>query len=138
MKRKFFLGLFIVCLAVGTTLFCGCSKTKPVILFNKEPINQTTVQAATNQFELGETTHYVLFNPQGFKSPYLRMQIIKKNTQTQNWGFDLYRAQDIKVDDTKKFYIDSVKMSQRGFYIVSFYYLSDIVHPIARATFTVK
>ena len=134
MKRK---GFLIAVMMFFALLFCGCDKVQPIILFNKEPINTTTVQAATNSFELGETTHYVLYVPKGFESPYLRMQIVKKNTKTKNWGFDVYRAQNLKIDDTKNYYIDSMKMSQSGFYIVSFFYLSDLVHPIARATFTV-
>lgn len=135
MKYERFL---IVILMFSFVFLCGCDRTQPRVLFNKQPINEKTIQASTNLFEAEDTIHYVLLMPNGFKSPYLRMQIIKKNTKTQNWGFDVYRGENIKVDDSKKFYIDKIKLSQPGFYIVSFYYLSDLVHPITRATFTVK
>ncbi len=128
-----YLGIFFV---LG--FVCACDKEKAVILFNKQPINTTTIQSPTNLFELGQTTHYVIFNPKGFDSPYLRMQIIKKNTKTQNWGFEVYRAQNMKIDTSKKYYIDKIKMSAPGFYIVSVYYLSDLNRPIVRSSFTVK
>ena len=140
MKIKSFLNfilLFFV-LFFGVCQLSVYAKAKSVILFNKEPINTTTIQASTNLFELGDTTHYVLYVPKGFKSPYLRMQIVKKDTKTMNWGYSINRAQNIKIDTSKNYYIDSVKMSQPGFYIVSFYYLNDLVHPISRANFTVK
>ena len=131
-------GLLAICIVFVCFILCGCDREKPVMLFNNQPINTTTVQAPINVFELGETTHYVIFNPKGFDSPYLRLQIIKKNTKVQNWGYGLYRSQDIKIDKSKKFYIDSIKISQSGFYIVTVYYLSDLTRPIVRATFTVK
>ena len=139
MKNKLFLNILLF----SVLFFCVClpcfsARSKSVILFNKEPINTTTIQASNNIFELGDTTHYVLYVPKGFKSPYLRMQIIKKDTKTMNWGYSISHAQNLKVDTTKKYYIDSVKMSQTGLYIVSFYYLSDLLHPISRANFTVK
>lgn len=124
----FFLSLFM----------CGCDKEKPVILFNNQPINSVTVQAPTNLFESGETTHYVIFNPKGFTSPYLRVQFIKKETKTQNWGFSIYRTADVKADTSKKYYIDYVKITKPGTYWVSVYYLSDLNRPIVQGSFTVK
>ncbi len=135
MILKRFLCLIIILVSF---FLCGCDKRKPVILFNNQPINSVTVQAPTNMFELGETTHYVIFNPAGFDSPYLRLQIIKKDTKTQNWGFKLYRAQDLKIDTSKNFYIDYIKIHQAGTYIVSVYYLNDLNRPIVRGLFKVK
>ena len=132
--KKFF--IFIL-LTLGLFL-CGCDNEKVVLLFNNQPINEKTVQAPVKYFELGETTHFVVFNPKGFESPYLRMQIIKKETKTQNWGFEVYTARDIKIDATKNFFIDKVKMHKSGTYIMSIYYLNDLNRPLVREIFVVK
>lgn len=133
--KKFLKILFIMALTIP--LF-GCSKEKAVILFNKQPINTTTINTPTNLFELGETTHYVIYNPKGFKYAYLRLQVLKKDKKVQNWGYKIHVAKNLKIDTTKNYYIDEMKLSQKGFYIVSVYYLKDLVHPIVRASFEVK
>lgn len=129
--------LFLLCFVL-VFVVCGCEKEKPLVLFNNQQINTTTVQSPVDYFELGETTHFVVFNPKGFESPYLRLQIIKKDTKTQNWGFKIAVSKDVKIDNSKKFYIDSVNISQSGTYILSLFYLNDLNRPIVRGMFVVK
>lgn len=119
-------------------LTCGCNKNAPLLLFNNQEINTVTIKSPVTIFELGETVHYVILNPKGFTSPYLRIQLIKKETKTQNWGFKIYTSKNVKIDTTKKFYIDSLKLYKSGSYIMSVYYLDDLQRPIVRATFVVK
>ena len=135
MKIKYFLSLLVL---FCTMFLCGCDKEKAVILFNNQPINSQTVYAPVDFFEVGETTHFVIFNPKGFESPYLRLQIIKKETKTKNWGFKIYTSKNLKIDDTKNYYIDSFKLEKAGTYIVSVFYLSDLNRPIVRGIFTIK
>lgn len=134
MLKKFFLFLFL-----GLILFvCGCDNETPIVLFNNQPINKVTVHSPVDFFELGETTHFVVFNPKGFESPYLRMQLIKKDTKVQNWGFKIATSKDIKIDMNKNYYIDSIQVSQAGTYIFSLFYLNDLNRPIVRGMFVVK
>lgn len=121
-----------------TLLLCGCDKETPIILFNNQPINKTTVNSPVDFFELGETTYFVVFNPKGFESPYLRMQLVKKDSKVQNWGFKIARSQDIKIDASKNYYIDKINVSQSGTYILSLFYLDDLNRPIVRGMFVVK
>ena len=132
---KIFCSLIILFLTLFLT---GCDRTRPIILFNNQPINTQTVNSPVTIFQVGETLHYVLLNPQGFDSPYLRIQLIKKNTKVQNWGFGVDFTRNVKIDTTKKFYIDSLKLNNSGSYIMSIFYISDLNRPIARATFVVK
>lgn len=135
MKIKGVLG---VVAAFVMLLCCGCDSEKAVLLFNNQPINEMTVNTPVNYFDLGETTHFVVFNPKGFESPYLRMQIIKKETKTQNWGFNVYTAKNFKIDAEKKYFIDSIKLSKKGTFIMSIYYLNDLNRPIVRGSFVVR
>lgn len=131
-------GFWGIVSALVVFMCCACDKEKAVLLFNNQPINEMTVRVPVNYFELGETTHFVVFNPKGFESPYLRMQIIKKETKTKNWGFNVYTAKNLKIDSEKKYFIDSVKLSKTGTYIMSIYYLSDLNRPIVRGSFVVR
>lgn len=126
-------------LAFGLIFFlCGCDKETPIVLFNNQPINKTTVHTPVDYFELGETVHFVVFNHKGFESPYLRVQLVKKDTKVQNWGFKIAMSRDVKVDTSKKYYIDSMQVSQSGTYIFSLFYLNDLNRPIVRGMFVVK
>lgn len=125
-------------LIISLFFLCGCDKEKPTILFNNQEINKRTVQSPVDFFELGETTHFVVFNPQGFDSPYLRLQLIKKDTKVQNWGFKIAYSKDIKIDTSKNYYIDSINVSQAGTYMLSLFYLNDLNRPIVRGMFVVK
>lgn len=135
MLKKF---LFIGLSTLFLTLLCGCEKETPIILFNNQEINKTTIQAPVDFFELGETTHFVVFNPKGFEYPYLRLQLIKKETKVQNWGFKIAASKDVKIESSKNYYIDKINVSQAGTYILSLFYLNDLNRPIVRGMFVVK
>ena len=124
---------------IGLAFFvCGCDKNTPIILFNNQPINEKTIKTPVDFFELGETTHFVVLNHKGFDSPYLRVQLIKKDTKVQNWGFKIASSKDIKIDTDKNYYIDKINVSQSGTYILSLFYLNDLNRPIVRGMFVVK
>lgn len=116
----------------------GCDRETPIILFNNQPINTTTVHSPVDYFELGETTHFVAFNPKGFESPYLRLQLIKKDTKVQNWAYKIVFSKDVKIDKEKNYYIDKINVSQAGTYILSLFYLNDLNRPIVRGMFIIK
>lgn len=135
MKSRLF---FCTIAAVLMLFLCACDKEKVVLLFNNQPINEMTVKIPVTYFELGEITHYVVFNPKGFESPYLRVQILKKDTKVQNWGFSIYTAKNLKIDSTKKFFIDEVKIDKKGTFIMSIYYLNDLTRPLVRESFVIR
>jgi len=66
------------------------------------------------------------------------MQLIKKDTKVQNWGYKIAASKDIKIDMNKNYYIDSIQVSQAGTYIFSLFYLNDLNRPIVRGMFVVK
>ena len=68
----------------------------------------------------------------------MRLQIIKKNTKTQNWGYKVDVSHDVKIDTSKKYYIDSIKLSQAGTYLFALFYLNDLNRPIVRGIFSIK
>ena len=70
MLKKFLYFLIFI----SIFFLCGCNKEKPIVLFNNQPINTTTVKYPVNIFELGETTHFVVFNP---KDVEISEQVLK-------------------------------------------------------------
>lgn len=128
-----------IALLMSVGIFCfGCDKKEPMLLFNSQPITSRTIAFCSKNFALNEPVNYVLLNPKGFQSPYLRVQIIKKDTKVQNWGAKVHLAKDVKIDASKNFYINDVTLTQSGLYIMSIYYLDDLDKPIARGEFWVK
>ena len=139
MKFKYI--FFILILFFLSTFLCGYAKEnskKPYLLFNSQPINQKTVYAAQKVFYLGQTIHYVLIMPKGFKQEYLRMQIAKKPDNVPHGGISIYLSENLYIDADKKFYIDKFVIRQTGCYFVRFFYGNNLNKPFAENVLWVK
>ncbi len=110
---------------------------KPLLLFNTQPITPATINQPSRHFRVGEPVHYALINPKGFKSDYIRVQVIKKEEKTAHWGYSIYWAKDYKIDSTKDNYVNYVVINRPGYYFMQIYGFNDFDRVIARNDFWV-
>ena len=132
MKNKFNQIAFALILIFSVFFLCGCDKDnvkKPYLLFNSQPINQKTVYSAQKVFSPGQTIHYVLIMPKGFKNEYLRMQIAKMADNVPHGGISIYMSENLFVDKNKQFYIDKFVIRQTGCFVVRFFYGNNTEKP---------
>lgn len=115
----------------------GCGD-KPLLFFNTQPITQATINQPARHFRVGEPVHYALINPKGFKSDYIRVQVIKKEEKTAHWGYSIYWAKDYKIDSTQDTYINYVVINRPGYYFMQIYGFNDFDRVIARNDFWVR
>lgn len=116
----------------------SCSRKKPVLLFNSQPINKQTVSSFSNLFEAGEKIHFAILNPKGFKNNIIRIQVVKKDENTNHWGYSIVYSKDVKIDISKNFYIDYLVMGRKGHYIMQVFYLDNFDIPFVRNDFKVN
>ena len=141
MKKVFSRITFILILLCSVVFLCGCNEEKvkkPYLLFNSQPINQKTVYSAQKVFSPGQTIHYVLIMPKGFKNEYLRMQIAKRADNVPNGGISIYMSENLYVDKNKQFYIDKFVIREPGYFIVRFFYGSNTEKPFIENVLWVK
>lgn len=120
---------------VLATFGCG---DKPLLLFNAQPITSATINNPARFFRVGEPVHYILINPKGFKSDYIRVQVVKKEEKTEHWGYKIYWAKDYKIDSSKDNYVNYVVINKAGYYFMQIYGFNDFDRVIARNDFWVK
>jgi len=118
----------------------GCDKKgkKQLLLFNRQEITKQTVYDPQEIFAPGQTIHYVLLMPKGFKWDYLKLQIVKRPDNVPYGGMQIYYAADIFVDMDKKFYIDKFALQETGYYVVRVFYANRPNKPIIECNLWVK
>lgn len=116
----------------------GCKKDQPLLFFNTQPITRETVSHPSRNFALGEPVHYILIVPKGFKSEYLRVQLVKKEEKTNHWGYKIYQSKDYHIDTSKKYYIGKVVPGEKGYYFMQIFQFGNFDIPVARNDFWVR
>ena len=133
---------FIVILLILPVFFlCGFSlkKTKRAyIMLSASNISSMTAQRIERYFYPGQIIHYALISPDGFKYQGIRMQVSKQDEKTSNWGFSIVQSRDFVVDMAQNQYIDSVRLTRPGHYILQFFYLNNKDYPFAHTEFMVQ
>ena len=89
-------------------------------------------------FSTGQIIHYALISPDGFKYDGVRMQVSKQDEKTSNWGFSIVNSRDFIVDRAQNQYIDSLRLTRPGHYILQFFYLNNKDYPFAHTEFMVQ
>src|SRR5574344_7444 len=130
----------IFCLLIlGISLFLTSCGEKSVILFNKYPISKDNILNNCRYFEQGENIYYVAMIPRKIRSPYLRIQIIKKETKTEFWGYKIFYSKDVRVmKDQVYYYTDYIVIHTAGYYFMQVFEKDNLDKPIARADFWVR
>lgn len=134
-KNKILLLIFLVSSSV---FLSGCNKNKPVLLFNSNPITKQTVGNYSNVFESGQKIYYVILNKKGFKNDIIRIQVVKKEEKAESWGYAINYSKDVKVDQSKNYYIDYFVINREGSYFMQAFYLDNFDTAFVRNPFTVK
>ena len=130
--------VLILIILFSVSILCGCDEKSPYITFNSEPITQKTVYDAQKIFRPGQTIHYALLMPKGFKQEYIRLQIIKRADNIPQGGITIYMSKDLFIDPNKKFYIDKFVIRQEGCFVARFFYGNKTYKPFAENVLWVK
>ena len=131
----------IVVLLVGLMCFFVCGfkkKAKPIIILSSNQITQENAATVENTFGAKTRIYYVLYSPNGFKYPGVRMQISKQDDKTSNWGFKIIESRDISLDMAQNTYRNYLYIQMPGHYIIQFFYLNNKDYPFAHREFRVQ
>ncbi len=128
----------VILIILSLIFLCGFKrKAKPIIILSSNKITNETAYKIENNFFAKSRIFYVLYAADGFKYQGIRLQISKKEDKTSNWGFSLIMSRDIYVNSGEKIYRDNLYLSQKGHYIIQFFYLNNKDYPFAHREFKV-
>ena len=111
------------------TLFLSSSDPRITISYD-EKINNEDV------FNIGDRIYFIIYNPEGFKSDYIKYQIFKQDNKAHVGGYSRVRNITRRVDN-KNYYIDYFVLSEAGKYGLQIFDIENLHHWVAFAHFLV-
>lgn len=95
------------------------AKDKPAILFNKNPITKDTIYNCEKNFNTGRRIYYVILMPKKVESRYLYIQVIKKDNDYGELGYNLIWTRDIRLKDEEiNSFTDYFVINEKGLYLM--------------------
>ncbi len=122
---------FTICLLL---LFCflltGCDGEKAVIAFSKTPFTKEKKYIPANKFQKGEKIYFAIYNPKGFNTRLLKLQVFKKDrSKSEFWAYDYLYNKTLELTN-KNAFTDYVVINTSGIYIFQIFDFTDFSEPI--------
>lgn len=87
-------------------------------------------------FNTGKRIYFLVYNPEGFKSDYIKYQIFKQDDNAHVGGYSRVRNITRKIDN-RNYYIDYFVLSEAGKYGLQIFDIENLHHWVAFAHFLV-
>ena len=138
-KKLLIIALFLL-FANPCFAFFWDKKEKPsLFLSSKDPrIEISADKPLSNEgvFKLGDRIYFLIYNPEGFKSDYIKYQIVKQDDKAHVGGYTRIRNITKRVND-KNYYVDYFVLSETGKYIIQIFDITNLHHWLAITKFLV-
>ena len=126
---------FMLCI-----FFCSAFKfNRGIILFNKQPITESTVLNNSKVFNVGEKIYYLFIAPKRMKNEYIRVQIFKMTDKAPWGGNEVRRTKDYRLMKDERYYqTDYFVLHEKGRYVMQVFSTEDFQRPLSIVDFYVK
>ncbi len=140
MKKLSSLLLVILLLFFAQSVFAWQKKQKPSLYITAQsPFEQkgyeTQIQS-DSVFKLNSRIYFLIYHPQGFKSDYLKYQIIKQDDNAFVGGYTRIRNKTVRIKN-KNYYCDYFVLSEAGKYYLQIFDITDLNTELAIGGFRV-
>jgi len=133
--RNFFTVLLLFLLLT----FSGCDREKPLIFFSSKPITSNLdFNNPEVVFAPSTRINFVVYNPKGFKSKKIRLQVIKMSDKVPILGYTLEHARDIEINPSQNYFISDFYIHNTGCFMLRVFGHDYFEEPIVERMFWVK
>ena len=133
--------LIFFTLSSSSFAFFGKKKAKPILLLSSTnpQVNKISNKPLENSsvFKKNERIYFLVYTEQGFKSNYIKYQIIKQDDKAHIGGYSRIRNVTTRVKD-KNTYVDYFVLKESGKYIIQIFDIENLQHWIALGEFRVQ
>ena len=141
--NKFFKSLLIMflltaCFFTGAFRWGNVGDKGVQLYFSIQPIQKNNINNVGRVFRAGDRVYYLLTSPRDFRDEYLRIQIIKKEQKTNQWGYKLYRSKDVHIERGQREFMSYFVINEPGYYFVQIFSFDDFDRVVARNDFWIK
>lgn len=138
--KKIIAILVLILLCAPSHAFFWKKKEKPsLFLSSSDPSITISYDEKINNedvFKIGSRIYFIIYNPDGFKSNYIKYQIFKQDDNAHIGGYSRIRNITRRVNN-KNYYIDYFVLSETGKYGLQIFDIENLHHWIAFAHFLV-
>lgn len=131
--------ILLLTLTLVTLGLSGCKKDDPIILFNRAPITKETILNNSREFRSDDRIYYIFITQKPLKTPYIRVQIYKKDEKVEFWGTKVVYSNDYKLSKDQIYYYDDyVVLRETGHYFMLIFSKDNLGKPVAFSDFFVR
>lgn len=139
MKKNFLVFLILV-FAFLSFGFSWKKKQDPILYLTPYPIGETGSYdnkiEPVNVFRLGDRIYFTIYVPEGFKSDYIKYQIVKQDDNAHIGGYTRIRNVTKRVNN-KNYYTDYFTISKTGQYYIQIFDIQNVHQWLAIGVFRV-
>ena len=143
MKNKFLLLLLICALFLSSAssfAFGFRKKQKPVLIMTQNDprlgVSYDEKIPTYEVFKTGQRIYFIIHNPKGFESNFIKYQIVKQDDKAHVGGYTRIRNITKRVSDKHQF-IDYFTLSEAGKYYLQVFDITNLHHWLAITSFGV-
>lgn len=126
---KKIISIFIIFLFFQANAALFKKKEKPVMILSAKDLSVHEVgceeTAEDSVFKINSRIYFLVYLPDGFKSSYIRYQIIKQDDNAHEGGYTRVGAKNIRIKD-KYTYRDYFTVSQAGKYYLQIFDIENL------------
>ena len=138
MKSLFICVLLLTCVFASAFRWGNVGDKGVQLYFSIQPIQKNNINNVGRVFRAGDRVYYLLTSPKDFRDEYLRIQIIKKEEKTNQWGYKLYRTRDVRIERGQREFMSYFVINEPGYYFVQIFSFDDFDRVVARNDFWIK
>jgi len=138
-KAVLVLILFLYTLLPSSASWFSKKQQTSVFLTSYNPLTQTnydTVIKSQDFFKINTRIYFQVFNPNGFKSDYIKFQIVKQDDNAHTGGYTRIQNKTKRVKD-KNYFCDYFVLSEAGKYFIQIFDIENLQHWLVLAHFRV-
>lgn len=138
--KKILAAIFIIFFVLSPAFAFGKKKQKPVLYMAKSITDIANSTAGKENFpwvfKTNERIYFQIINPKGFKSDFIKYQIIKQDDNAHVGGYTRIRNLTVKVK-SKYDYTDYFVLSEKGKYFLQVFDIENLQQWIAIGSFLI-
>jgi len=139
MKKVLIIIISILLIPTSYAFFWNKKEKPSLFLSTSDPREKIAVEEPlenTSIFKKQTRIYFLVYNPDGFKSDYIKYQVIKQDDKAHIGGYTRIQNKTCRIKD-RHYYIDYIVIQEAGKYALQIFDIENLHHWITYGHFRV-
>ena len=139
--KKIIYYLLLITLFVSNQFVFAKKLDNPVLILSSK--NLSEINETDNYFEdksvynVNERIYFSIYHPKGFKSDFIKYQIVKQDDKAHFGGYTRIRNKTVRLKD-RNYYSDYIYLTEAGKYFIQIFDITNLHQWVVIGAFLVK